>query len=150
MTLKRGLGRGIAALLPEEEDIPVSVPEQGQENQKTPGDGAVEFISIEQIKTNPDQPRKIFNDEELAELADSIREHGIIQPVIVEETAVSETGEADFIIVAGERRIRAAKIAGLSQVPVIVRKLRRKAHGGGPYRECPARGFESHRGSRGL
>jgi ParB family chromosome partitioning protein len=127
MTPKRGLGRGIAALLPEEDDAHINtaqslVPEQGRENSKNPGDAAVELVALVRIKTNPDQPRKIFNDEELTELADSIREHGIIQPVIVEETSISETGEADFIVGAGERRIRAAKIAGLSKVPVIVRK----------------------------
>ena len=107
MAVKRGLGRGMAALLPEENYSPaVSVK-----------DGVITLIPLEKIKANPDQPRKDFNNEGLAELADSIRQHGIIQPVIAEEA-----GDGSFIIVAGERRIRAAKIAGLKEVPVIVKK----------------------------
>ena len=117
MAVKRGLGRGIAALLPEKENPKTTVPEEkGKENHKSSSD-TVELIPLEKIKANPDQPRKYFNDEELAELADSIREHGIIQPVIVEET-----DDGFFIIVAGERRIRAARIAGLLEVPGIVKK----------------------------
>jgi ParB family chromosome partitioning protein len=74
-------------------------------------------IPLDSLKANPDQPRKIFNDEELAELADSIREHGVIQPIIVEEA-----DDGSYIIVAGERRTRAAKNAGLNEIPAIIRK----------------------------
>lgn len=73
-------------------------------------------ISLEQIKTNPNQPRKIFKEKELEELALSIKENGIIQPLIVVK---SDTG---FELVAGERRLRAAKRAGLTAVPVIIKR----------------------------
>ena len=117
MASKLGLGRGMAALLPDEEDSASLIPAAQKAEQKTSGDVGVEFITLAKITANPDQPRKNFDPVELAELADSIREHGIIQPVIVEENA-----KGAFIIVAGERRVRAAKIAGLTEVPVIVRK----------------------------
>ena len=75
------------------------------------------YIPLDRINTNPTQPRKTFNDDELAELADSIREHGIIQPVILEETK-----EGSYTVIAGERRIRAAKLANLAEVPAVIRK----------------------------
>ena len=118
MTAKRGLGRGIAALLQGEESTVPITHEKARDDPKTSGNSMVEYIPLEKIKANPDQPRKNFNDEELAELADSIREHGIIQPVIVEDS-----GHGVFIVVAGERRIRAARIAGLNEVPVIIKKF---------------------------
>jgi len=119
LAVKRGLGKGISALLPEAENQDIH--DQIMENWKSQKTGekpaAEAFIPLDKIKANPLQPRKNFNDEELAELADSIREHGIIQPVIVEE---SEDGA--YTIVAGERRIRAARMAGLSEAPAIIRK----------------------------
>jgi ParB family chromosome partitioning protein len=74
------------------------------------------LIPLEKLKANPGQPRKYFDEAALRELADSIREHGIIQPIIVDDA-----GDGTWIIVAGERRSRAAHMAGLTQVPVIVR-----------------------------
>jgi ParB family chromosome partitioning protein len=74
------------------------------------------YLSLDKIKANPNQPRKHFDQTSLDELALSIKEHGIIEPVIVEET---ENGF--FIIVAGERRCRAAALAGLQEVPALVR-----------------------------
>ena len=120
MAVKRGLGRGIAALIPEEGFITQETPtpiKESQKNQQTAENRKqVEIqISIDRINSNPLQPRKTFIDEELEELAASIREHGIIQPVIVEASGNS------FTIIAGERRVRAAKIAGLTEIPVIVR-----------------------------
>jgi ParB family chromosome partitioning protein len=73
-------------------------------------------LPLDKIKANPDQPRKYFDQTALNELAMSIREHGIIEPVIVEETA-----DGSYIIVAGERRCRAAALAGLREVPALVR-----------------------------
>ena len=120
MAIKRGLGKGIAALLPEETKKP-DIHDQIMENWKQQGSAetsaAEVFLPLDKIKTNPMQPRKFFNDEELAELADSIREHGIIQPVIVEEDK-----DGTYIVIAGERRIRAAGKAGLSEVPAVIRK----------------------------
>jgi ParB family chromosome partitioning protein len=74
------------------------------------------IIPLEKLKANPGQPRKHFDEAARGELADSIREHGIIQPI-----SVDDAGDGTWIIVAGERRSRAARLAGLSQVPVIVR-----------------------------
>ena len=72
-------------------------------------------ISIDKIAGNPDQPRKVFDPHSLKELAASIQEKGIIQPIIVEKK-----GE-QYIIIAGERRYRASKLAGLTEIPVIVK-----------------------------
>ena len=100
---KSGLGRGLDALLPELED------ESPREGQKT--------LSIHEIDTNPDQPRRSFPEESLKQLAESIRTAGILQPILV----VPKGGR--YRIVAGERRFRAARIAGLSEVPVVIRDL---------------------------
>lgn len=78
----------------------------------------VQKIAIDLLKPNRFQPRKYFNEEELAELADSIREFGILQPIVVRKLAEDLS---KFEIIAGERRFRAAKIANLEQVPVIVK-----------------------------
>jgi ParB family chromosome partitioning protein len=74
------------------------------------------FLPLDKIKANPDQPRKHFDKAALEELAASIREHGIIEPVIVEEA-----GDGFYIVVAGERRCRAATLAGLQEVPALIR-----------------------------
>jgi ParB family chromosome partitioning protein len=79
-------------------------------------DGGEILIPLDQIEANPAQPRKAFDEAALQELADSIREHGIIQPIIVEKT-----GDRRYTIVAGERRFRAAKLAGLTEVPALLR-----------------------------
>ncbi|MBR4502793.1 MAG: ParB/RepB/Spo0J family partition protein [Clostridia bacterium] len=100
---KSGLGRGLDALLPELEEEPP------QDDQTT--------LSIHRIDTNPDQPRKNFSEESLRQLAESIATAGILQPILV-----VRRGDR-FRIVAGERRFRAARMAGLTEVPVIVRDL---------------------------
>jgi ParB family transcriptional regulator, chromosome partitioning protein len=73
-------------------------------------------IAVDRLAPNPGQPRKNFDETELGELADSIKEHGIIMPIIV-----ADTGGENYTIIAGERRTRAAKLAGLAEVPVIIR-----------------------------
>ena len=99
----KGLGKGLEALLGNSSNII-------EEN-------TVNTVSVYLIDTNADQPRKAFDDEKLKELADSIEQHGVIQPIIVQKT-----GER-YRIIAGERRFRAARLAGLNEVPVIVREL---------------------------
>jgi ParB family chromosome partitioning protein len=101
---KYGLGKGLEALLPLEEDAP-----------GVPGNGEI-LLPLDKLKTNPNQPRKTFEEESLKELADSIREQGIIQPIIAEDA-----GDGSYTIVAGERRSRAAHLAGLREVPVLIR-----------------------------
>ena len=78
------------------------------------------LIPIGKIKANKDQPRKIFKDKEIVELSNSIKENGIIQPITVFEE------DGTFIIIAGERRYRASKLAGLDKVPVIIKKVTKK------------------------
>lgn len=108
---QRGLGRGLSALMAD-----VKVPER--EEGALPPDRD-RLAPIEDISPNPDQPRRHFDDAELAELAVSIRQHGVLQPLIVRETP---EGATRYQIVAGERRWRAAQIARLHEVPVLVRE----------------------------
>ena len=107
MSKKRGLGRGLSALM-------ADVAESENANPEAMASGALS-IPIEQIEPNPDQPRKSFDDSELDNLAASIREKGIVQPLVVRK--LGDT----FQIVAGERRWRAAQRAQLHELPVIVR-----------------------------
>lgn len=106
------LGRGLEALMGMNVDAPASQDAASQENQ------GILRLAVGLIEGNPNQPRREFAEEPLRELADSIRENGIIQPILVEKT---EHGR--YMIVAGERRYRAAKLAGLAEVPVIVRSF---------------------------
>ena len=108
---RRGLGRGLSALLDEVEAA--STPE----GRRAAG---VLDIAIELIHPNPDQPRKAFGGEELDELADSIRERGVLQPILVRPIAGRG---AEYQIIAGERRWRAAQKAGLRGIPALVRDL---------------------------
>lgn len=111
---QRGLGRGLSALLDEAAaEQPVAPPQ-------APSAGGVKHLPIELIRANPDQPRKNFDAEELQSLAESIRSRGVIQPIIVRPR---RQAEGEYEIVAGERRWRSAQLAGLHQVPVIVRTL---------------------------
>lgn len=104
MARKAGLGRGLEALIPGGEEI-------------QPIGGSLS-IPVEKILPNPLQPRAEIHDEELNELADSIREHGILMPLIVTQNANSD----QYTLIAGERRLRAAQLAGLEMVPVIIRQ----------------------------
>jgi len=111
--VKRGLGKGFDALIPTDvldEDFDTTAAEDEKVSD-------LRVLSIDDIVPSPDQPRQYFDDESLATLADSIREHGVLQPIVV---APAKTG---FQIVAGERRWRAAKLADLRKIPAIVRTL---------------------------
>jgi len=101
VTSRRGLGRGLDALIP-------STGQQG-----------VEEVDVDLIAPNPQQPRTVFDPEALAELAESIREHGVIQPLIVSRPGGRG---APYQLIAGERRLLAARQAGLRRVPVIVKE----------------------------
>lgn len=110
----RGLGKGLEALIPVEE-VPVE-----KESVKKQNAGGVEYVKIGKVEPNPNQPRKTFNEDELQELADSIKLHGVIQPILVQNR------KDHYEIIAGERRWRASRIAGLKEVPVIVRNYTEK------------------------
>ena len=113
MKPNRGLGKGLSALFSEtEEDYGKSLLFDEQPQEK--GEGVTE-IDISSIFANPNQPRKAFDDTALKELADSISKHGVIMPIIV-----NKSGDR-YMIIAGERRFRASKLAGLSKVPVIIK-----------------------------
>ena len=113
MKNNRGLGKGLSALFSEtEEDYGKSLIFDEEPVKK--GEGVTE-IDINSIFANPNQPRKVFDETALRELADSIAKHGVIMPIIV-----NKSGDR-FMIIAGARRFRASKLAGLSKVPVIVK-----------------------------
>jgi ParB family chromosome partitioning protein len=97
----QGLGRGLAALIP----------------QRAPSSGGSIEIPLSRIRDNPRQPRLRMDDDALASLTESIRQHGVIQPILVTETIDG------YVLVAGERRVRASRIAGLDRIPAIVRQL---------------------------
>ncbi len=99
-----GLGKGLDALIP------------GGES-RLPSDG-IAMLPVEAIRPNPRQPRSHFSAEALEELAASIREHGVIQPLVVTQDAEGK----GYILIAGERRLQAAKLAGLARVPAVVRE----------------------------
>ncbi len=109
---QRGLGRGLSALLGE-------AAAEGDGAPHAPGEGVRE-VPIELIQRNPQQPRRIFAEAEIEELAASLREKGILQPILVRPLA---DHPSEYQIVAGERRWRAAQKAGLKTVPVLVREL---------------------------
>lgn len=104
MPRKLGLGKGLDALIPGGEEAP---------------QGGPIFLPIEKICANPRQPRENIDPEGLADLVSSIREHGILQPLIV----TRDEEKDEYSLIAGERRLRAAQLAGLEQVPVIVRRV---------------------------
>jgi ParB family chromosome partitioning protein len=119
MKPNRGLGKGLSALFSEtEEDYGKSLLFD-EEPAKEKGEGVTE-IEVSSIFANPNQPRKQFDETALRELADSISKHGVIMPIIV-----NKSGDR-YMIIAGERRFRASKIAGLNKVPVIVKNYDEK------------------------
>ena len=111
---RRGLGRGLSALLGEADP-----PASGAAT-TSPAPPATNEVSIELLRRNPDQPRRVFDEAELDDLSKSISEKGVLQPILV-RPATGAPGE--FQIVAGERRWRAAQRAGLHSVPVVVREF---------------------------
>ena len=121
---KQRLGRGLAALIGEM-DKPVSAYAGGADN---PGDDAVvsdRVVPIESIGANPNNPRRQFTEDELEDLANSIAEHGVIQPILVRSSTQSQESEnrQAWEVIAGERRWRAAQRAGIHSVPIIVREV---------------------------
>lgn len=113
---KRGLGKGLDSLIPSNVmEQPVKVAATSDEKEKK-DDGAT-MVKITMVEPNREQPRKNFEEDALQELADSIKQFGLLQPILVQDR------KTYYEIVAGERRWRAAKIAGLKEVPVIIRNL---------------------------
>ncbi|PIR73386.1 MAG: chromosome partitioning protein ParB [Candidatus Moranbacteria bacterium CG10_big_fil_rev_8_21_14_0_10_35_21] len=138
MSQNYGLGRGLASLIPQKksgaqpEEKKINTPREnynyfgadsrdsGKENQnsnqnKSPGN-SIQEVNIEEIVPNPHQPRIIFDEDKIKELSDSIKNHGLIQPLVVTKNG------RQFELIAGERRLQAAKLAGLKKIPIIVRE----------------------------
>jgi ParB family chromosome partitioning protein len=107
MAQRTGLGKGLDAL----------IPSGGKNQPASTGMGGVQQVAVEAIQPNPRQPRIHFKEEDLAELAASIKEHGVIQPLVV-----TPKSDGTFILIAGERRWQASQKAGLRTVPVITRQ----------------------------
>ena len=105
---RKALGRGLSALLPQRAPVPAEAPRSASETAR------ISSIPIAEIQPNPLQPRTVFDASHLEELANSIETHGIIQPLLVRRKG------AQYELIAGERRLRAAKLAGLGEVPAIV------------------------------
>lgn len=103
MSKKFGLGKGLGALIPDDDNV---------EEKNT-----VVKVAMNLIKANEDQPRKSFDEEKIEQLAESIKEHGVVQPIVLKKI------EDTYIIVAGERRWRAAKSIGLKEIPAVIMEL---------------------------
>ncbi len=110
---KLAMGRGLGAILAETAEA--------YEQNLSDNSSLVLELDIDIIKPNPYQPRKTFNQEALQELSESIKEHGLLQPVVV-----YDNGDGDYVLIAGERRLRASKLAGLSNIRAIVAEIEQK------------------------
>jgi len=111
---KKGLGKGLDALFANTE---INTKEISVTNTADATDNGISYININDIKPNEGQPRKTFDDEKINELADSIQEHGLIQPIVLRKSGKG------YEIVAGERRWRACRKAGLKEIPCIIKEL---------------------------
>lgn len=125
-TKRTGLGRGIGALIPTDDgtDRPVDVFFGGDEHDESlvsvPG-ARLANLSPDDIVPNPVQPRTEFREDELNELVTSVREFGVLQPIVVRPRAGAAPGEAQYELIMGERRLRATKLAGRDSIPAVVR-----------------------------
>ncbi len=109
--MKRGLGKGLDSIIPRE----TSAAKKGAPQAEPEADGSKKIVKITRVEPNRKQPRKHFDEDALQELADSIKKVGIIEPILVREN------KDYYEIIAGERRWRASKLAGLKEVPIIIR-----------------------------
>lgn len=120
---KKRLGRGLAALIGDVAESGAEQPDAGADRKAV----ADRTVPIEFVRANARNPRRHFNDIELDELAASVREHGIVQPILVrtiaESTLGQDLGGARYEIIAGERRWRAAQRAGMHEVPIVIREV---------------------------
>lgn len=112
----RGLGKGLDALIPSAVDVKSKKDNLKGENSSSEK-GSETFVKITKVEPNREQPRKNFDEDSLLELAESIKQFGLLQPILVQDR------DTYYEIIAGERRWRAAKMAGLKEVPVIIRNL---------------------------
>ena len=114
--MAKGLGRGFSALFTDTEGAYENAYENGVEGAQ--GGSGVSELPLSEIYPNPEQPRKVFDEGAMADLTNSIREHGVISPIVV-----NRNPNGTYMIIAGERRYRAAKNAGLTTIPAVVKEL---------------------------
>ena len=119
-----GLGRGLESLIPKSAPVNQKQSALDKNDEKLKEKESVFLIEVDKIRENPLQPRRDFNEAELKSLADSIREHGILQPLIVTkiEEEIPSGIKVSYELVAGERRFKAAEMSGLNFVPAIIRQ----------------------------
>ena len=118
MAVKRGLGKGLDSLIPNKmEDETKKAAVTAGSKEVSQEDGPVTIVNITKVEPNRDQPRKNFDEDALEELAESIKQYGLLQPILVQDR------KTYYEIIAGERRWRASKKAGLKEVPVIIRNM---------------------------
>ena len=119
MAVKKGLGKGLGNLIPEsdKEAQKTKVVEKVGEKKVIVKEPAETIVKINEVEPNKNQPRRTFDEDALLELAESIKQHGVIQPLIVKKR------DKYYEIIAGERRWRAAKMAGLKEIPVVIKDL---------------------------
>ena len=115
--MARGLGKGLDSLIPMGDGVGKTENTSGSTEKAENAEGGETLVKITMVEPNRDQPRKNFNEDALEELAESIKQFGLLQPILVQDK------KDHYEIVAGERRWRAAKIAGLKEVPVIIKNL---------------------------
>lgn len=130
---KKRLGRGLAALIGEMDETVTAAPSKGKASADKDASSGRETeiradrkVPIEHIRANPNNPRRHFAEEHLADLSRSISEHGIVQPILVRPVKGQDLGGARYEIIAGERRWRAAQKAALHEVPIIIRDVEDK------------------------
>lgn len=116
MAKKQSLGRGLSALMAE---MGSAAPSE----EAVPAKGGVAVLPVAMIAPNPKQPRRQFDETALTELANSILARGVLQPILVRPVAGAGDGAAQYEIVAGERRWRASQLAGLHEIPVVIREM---------------------------
>ena len=133
MAGNKGLGRGFASLMGLN-DVEEFTQGTLTDTLNPRSDDAIVAIPLTDIDPNYEQPRKTFDEDALNELADSIKLHGVIQPIVVVPIGKR------FMIIAGERRFRASKLAGKTDIPAVIR------HYSQPYRKLATRGLVPHRG----
>ena len=118
MKRQSGLGQGLSALIPETEENLYKQEDSNIFNESEPNEnGELVWLKVEELKTNPHQPRSSFNDKQQEELTESIKNHGILQPILV------RFNNFEYELIAGERRLRAARAAGLEVIPAFVRDV---------------------------
>lgn len=119
MAVKKGLGKGLGNLIPEsdKEAQKTKVVEKVVEKKVIVKEPAETIVEINEVEPNKNQPRRTFDEDALLELAESIKQHGVIQPLIVKKR------DKYYEIIAGERRWRAAKMAGLKEIPIVIKDL---------------------------